>query len=232
MPPTVGKFVVGKQSQLWILGAVAMLALVAANVAWLFPTLNELEASSYILHRTIALDVKNQISSFLARHEKALDNAADILNQGKKPENEVISRLMKENLNLVELFAPKGITFSNMAGGNWGRVYDAAFEKEGIAAFNIKSHPDVADFGHYRGPFKNPRVVIMADGTAISAADIGLGGGAKESMLNLRQVREEAERQAVTRVLGRANGNLTKAAELLGISRPPLYELLDRFGLR
>lgn len=76
------------------------------------------------------------------------------------------------------------------------------------------------------------RVVIMADGAVISAADIGLGTQAKESMLNLRQVREDADRLAVTRALGRVNGNLTKAAELLGISRPTLYELLDRFGLR
>jgi len=45
-------------------------------------------------------------------------------------------------------------------------------------------------------------------------------------------VRDEAERQAVLRVLGRVNGNLSKAAELLGISRPTLYDLLERFGLR
>ena len=76
------------------------------------------------------------------------------------------------------------------------------------------------------------RPVIMADGNVINAADLGLEVSGKENMLNLRQVREQAERQAVTYALGRANGNLTKAAEQLGISRPTLYELLDRFGLR
>ena len=50
--------------------------------------------------------------------------------------------------------------------------------------------------------------------------------------LNLRQVRDDAEKQAVLRVLARVNGNLSKAAELLGVSRPTLYDLMHRFGLR
>jgi two-component system NtrC family response regulator len=76
------------------------------------------------------------------------------------------------------------------------------------------------------------RAVIMADGSSIRAADVGLGAPQKEEVFNLRQVRDEAEKQAVLRVLGRVNGNLSKAAELLGISRPTLYDLLERFGLR
>ncbi len=76
------------------------------------------------------------------------------------------------------------------------------------------------------------RAVIMADGNTIRYEDLGLQVEAPGDALNLKQVREEAERQAVTRVLARTNGNLSKAAELLGISRPTLYELLDRFGLR
>jgi len=76
------------------------------------------------------------------------------------------------------------------------------------------------------------RAVIMADGSVIRAADLGLAPAAGEEMLNLRQVRDEAEKQAVVRVLGRVNGNLSRAAELLGISRPTLYDLLDRFGMR
>ena len=77
------------------------------------------------------------------------------------------------------------------------------------------------------------RAVIMADGPTISAADIGLDAAdADVAVLNLRQIREYAEKNAVVRVLGRVNGNLSKAAELLGVSRPTLYDLMHRFGLR
>jgi len=76
------------------------------------------------------------------------------------------------------------------------------------------------------------RAVIMADTSVIRAADVGLAPAQADDVLNLRHVRDEAEKQAVIRVLGRANGNLSRAAELLGISRPTLYDLLDRFGLR
>jgi two-component system NtrC family response regulator len=73
----------------------------------------------------------------------------------------------------------------------------------------------------------------MADGSGLTAADIGLSPAEGEAApLNLRHVREEAERRAVLRVLGKVNGNLSKAAELLGVSRPTLYDLMYRFGLK
>ena len=43
--------------------------------------------------------------------------------------------------------------------------------------------------------------------------------------------RDDAERNAVLNVLARVNGNLSKAAEMLGVSRPTLYELMEKLGI-
>ena len=77
------------------------------------------------------------------------------------------------------------------------------------------------------------RAVIMADGPQITQEDLGLNLTEAEIFpLNLRQVREEAERKALVRALGRVGGNVLQAAELLGISRPTLYDLLNRHGIK
>lgn len=77
------------------------------------------------------------------------------------------------------------------------------------------------------------RAVIMAEGSRISVEDLGLDPVEAElEHLNLRQVRDEAERRAVVRVLARTNGNIARAADVLGVSRPSLYDLMNRFGLK
>jgi two-component system NtrC family response regulator len=78
------------------------------------------------------------------------------------------------------------------------------------------------------------RAVIMADGAQISSDDIGLTASIDDTseFIDLRRVRDDAERQAVVTALGRANGNVVRASEILGISRPTLYDLMHRFGLK
>jgi two-component system, NtrC family, response regulator len=76
------------------------------------------------------------------------------------------------------------------------------------------------------------RAVIMAEGSRIRAADLGLAELHDEQPLNLKAVRDAAERSSVLRALGQSNGNLSRAAELLGVSRPTLYDLVNRFGLK
>ena len=104
-----------------------------------------------------------------------------------------------------------------------------ALMPEAIAAIEAHSWP-----GNVR-ELQNcvKRAVIMADGNVLRASDFGLAPvQPTEEIRSLKDVRDEAEKGAVIRVLSRANGNMSRAAELLGISRPTLYDLLNRFGLK
>lgn len=78
------------------------------------------------------------------------------------------------------------------------------------------------------------RAVIMAEGSRITREDIGLeiANTGEIEFIDLRKVRDEAERQAIVTALGRANGNLLRTSEILGISRPTLYDLMHRLGLK
>jgi two-component system NtrC family response regulator len=77
------------------------------------------------------------------------------------------------------------------------------------------------------------RAVIMAESSTLRAEDFGLEPALPEpDLFSLRRVRDQAERDTVTRVLGRVNGNISRAAELLGVSRPTLYDLMEKYDLR
>jgi two-component system NtrC family response regulator len=74
--------------------------------------------------------------------------------------------------------------------------------------------------------------VIMADGKMVTATDMGLQLKEEEAeSLNLREVRQRAESKAIRIALTRSYGNISKAAEILGITRPTLYDLLNKYGL-
>ncbi len=71
--------------------------------------------------------------------------------------------------------------------------------------------------------------VIMAEGAVVTAHDLGLQDpGDDPEYLNLRVARQRAESQAVRQSLAVARGNLSRAAELLGVTRPTLYDLLAK----
>ncbi|RMG28120.1 MAG: PEP-CTERM-box response regulator transcription factor [Gammaproteobacteria bacterium] len=77
------------------------------------------------------------------------------------------------------------------------------------------------------------RAVIMAEGKQITAADLelapGQGGG---HGFDLREIRDRAEREAILRALSHVGGKISQAAELLGVSRPTLYDLLRKHNLK
>ena len=81
------------------------------------------------------------------------------------------------------------------------------------------------------------RASIMADEGRITSADLGLAAPAAEddagtASLDLRTVREQAERQAVVAALARTDGNVARTADILGVSRPTLYDLMNRLRIK
>jgi two-component system NtrC family response regulator len=74
--------------------------------------------------------------------------------------------------------------------------------------------------------------VIMADNKFITADDLGLSANSSQtSVSTLRKVREQAETQAIRQAYNLSNGNLSKAADLLGVTRPTLYSLIDKYKM-
>lgn len=88
---------------------------------------------------------------FTARPRGVTDRYAFEMGPGEK-----MARIMKENLDMKALSTMKPA----YAAANPGIKPN----KAGIEAFNVKTHPfDVGDFGHYRGTFVDPQVVVLAD---------------------------------------------------------------------
>jgi len=77
------------------------------------------------------------------------------------------------------------------------------------------------------------RAVIMAEHSQITPEDLGLTVIPHvEAPMNLRQAREAAEYKVMIKALARVDGNIAKAAEWLGVSRPTLYDLMSRHGIK
>ncbi len=76
------------------------------------------------------------------------------------------------------------------------------------------------------------RAAIMAEGTQIKSGDLALVNASGPAVRTLREVRDAAEMTAVQHALGVTDGNIARAADLLGVSRPTLYDLMKRFNFK
>ncbi len=91
----------------------------------------------------------------------------------------------------------------------------------------IQAHPWPGNVRELENRIKG--AVIMAEGVVVTANDLGLKDpGEDPEYLNLRVARQRAEVQAARQALAVARGNLSRAAELLGVTRPTLYDLIER----
>jgi two-component system NtrC family response regulator len=75
------------------------------------------------------------------------------------------------------------------------------------------------------------RAVIMADGKRITTEDLELPSAGATAIPTLKELRESVEREAVQRALKRSLGKIAPAAVELGVSRPTVYELMEKYGL-
>lgn len=94
----------------------------------------------------------------------------------------------------------------------------------------IRQHPWPGNVRELQNRVK--RGVIMSEGKRLSAADMELesvGGG--QGATTLKEARERLENEMIRNVLRKHNGKITSAALELGISRPTLYELMDKLGI-
>lgn len=101
------------------------------------------------------------------------------------------------------------------------------------AVQSVENHPWKGNIRELENCIK--RATIMTDGNHITSEDLGMKTeelDALDRSLDLRQVRDNAEKRAIVTALGRVNGNMAKTADLLGVSRPTLYDLMYRLGLK
>ena len=106
----------------------------------------------------------------------------------------------------------------------------SGFSKEAISAMEAHSWP--GNVRELRNRIK--RAVIMADGKQITVEDLELklNDELDNQTFDLRMIREEAERKAISHALSNVGGKVGPAAELLGVSRPTLYDLIKKLGLK
>ena len=105
------------------------------------------------------------------------------------------------------------------------------FTKEALSA--IEGHDWPGNVRELKNRIK--RAVIMADGQKITAEDLELKVADDREEINsfdLREVREAAEFIVITKALKKTNGKVSPAATLLGVSRPTLYDLMQKLDIQ
>jgi len=141
-------------------------------------------------------------------------------------------------LNTIEIRLPslreRGRDIELLA-NHFLRVYIERYRKK-ISGFDagamqsLREHPwpgNVRELDH-----AIERSVLLSPGPVIRTMDLGLRAPASSASVRLEEMSlEEVEKHLVQRTLARYDGNVSKAAEALGLSRSALYRRLQKFGL-
>jgi two-component system NtrC family response regulator len=126
--------------------------------------------------------------------------------------------------------AGDGLLLANFFLRKYSKVYGRTLRGFSNAAANaISQHPWRGNVRELEGRIK--RSVVMSEGAVVQPVDLDLAEPSTGRNLNLREVRARVERETIELALAEAAGNISKAAGLLGVSRPTLYDLLGEHGL-
>lgn len=112
----------------------------------------------------------------------------------------------------------------------------AAENKKTVKGFTTAALQAIENY-HWPGNIRElenriKRAVIMAEGSRITPADLELASQFPKYLgMSLREARDALEREFISRALAKNKGSISKAAEELGISRPTLYELMEKLGI-
>ena len=85
---------------------------------------------------------------------------------------------------------------------------------------------------------KVKRAIVMCEGPIVEPADLGLAGNPTARLspaavegMSLKEARDRLEREMVSRAIETQEGNIVRAAEMLGVSRPTMYDLMRKHAL-
>ncbi len=77
------------------------------------------------------------------------------------------------------------------------------------------------------------RSVLMSEGAQIAVEDLGIEANVDNAQpLNLKEMRDRVEYDALLKAFGLCEGNVSRISELLGVSRPTLYDLMGKHGIK
>ena len=124
-----------------------------------------------------------------------------------------------DRVQLAQIFLDK---FSSENGRDFRGFTDAALE-------SIEGYRWPGNVRELENRVK--RAVILAEGKQVTAQDLGFEAESESLSLDLRAARETAERSVIQRALLVNKNNMSNTAKALGVSRPSLYNLMNKLGM-
>jgi DNA-binding NtrC family response regulator len=141
-------------------------------------------------------------------------------------------------LNTVEIHLPPlrdraediaalAMHFLRREAARYGKAKLAGLDRESLQALLDHSWPgNIRELEHTM-----ERAVLMAQGTHVRPDDLGLRGRGDGGTRLEEMTLEDAEKYLIQKALGRSQGNVSRAAEVLGLSRSALYRRLQQYGI-